>query len=449
MNCDFDYKYRQTSDMDVIPLVYKCIEYYFMSEIKASESIKVLNKIIALQNPTQSLYQMIMSCCLAIVAGHLPEYSNENWVKLAVLLLDFIETRDSFIYVQTLDVLLKGHSQKQKLMNKIEQIEMEQFGKSRDKIVTIDSGVTENDSVPVLLALYHKKKTVKKAALLSLYQQWIEDDNLVEGKDLRMIISMLVQFVEDQESEDIIIVTYALLKYLSTKESINEVLTDRLYKSLTTEFFTDHYVSSNQYSSDTFMKLVNLSLNLKVDPENDKYKFLIYLAWAHHQEYHNLLEECKFTQMIEDEQINIENVDIEYALELVKVLVINQELSNIASGVIWDYFDTYFRNILEKPSVDWFLYSESLISTLESLDEFPDNPKLIEILSKFIGKLPSLADDKNPKQERMKISGIIFKALNLSPLVILSLFETLCTKHFGPKTELEMVIFDNLIYMFR
>ena len=195
-----------------------------------------------------------------------------------MLLLDFIETRDSFIYVQTLDVLLKGHSQKQKLMNKIEQIEMEQFGKSRDKIVTIDSGVTENDSVPVLLALYHKKKTVKKAALLSLYQQWIEDDNLVEGKDLRMIISMLVQFVEDQESEDIIIVTYALLKYLSTKESINEVLTDRLYKSLTTEFFTDHYVSSNQYSSDTFMKLVNLSLNLKVDPENDKYKFLIYLA---------------------------------------------------------------------------------------------------------------------------------------------------------------------------
>ena len=56
--------------------------------------------------------------------------------------------------------------------------------------------------------------------------------------------------------------------------------------------------------------------------------------------------------MIEDEQINIENVDIEYALELVKVLVINQELSNIASGVIWDYFDTYFSNILEKPSVD-------------------------------------------------------------------------------------------------
>ena len=64
--------------MDVIPLVYKCIEYYFMSEIEASESIKILNRIIALQNPTQSLYQMIMSCCLAIVAGHLPEYSNEN-----------------------------------------------------------------------------------------------------------------------------------------------------------------------------------------------------------------------------------------------------------------------------------------------------------------------------------------------------------------------------------
>ena len=84
--------------------------------------------------------------------------------------------------------------------------------------MTIDSGVSENYSIPVLLALYHKKKTIKKATLLSLYQQWIENDNLVEGKDLRIIVSMLVQFIEDQESEDVIIVTYALLEYLCRKE---------------------------------------------------------------------------------------------------------------------------------------------------------------------------------------------------------------------------------------
>ena len=70
--------HRQANNMDMIPLVYKCIEYYFKSELEASESLKTLNKIIALQNPTQSLYQMIMSNCLAIVAGHLSEYSNEN-----------------------------------------------------------------------------------------------------------------------------------------------------------------------------------------------------------------------------------------------------------------------------------------------------------------------------------------------------------------------------------
>ena len=41
--------------------------------------------------------------------------------------------------------------------------------------------------------------------------------------------------------------------------------------------------------------------------------------------------------MVEKDQISTENVDISDALELLRVLVTSQELSNIASGVIWDF----------------------------------------------------------------------------------------------------------------
>lgn len=247
-------------------------------EIEATEGVKFMSKVLALQLPSKQLYKMIMSYCLAVIAGHLPECTNDKATKIAVLILDYLETRDSFIYVQTLDILLKGHSQKQKLLEKIEQIEIDQLGKAREKMVTVDSGVAHDESVPVLLALYHRKKTVKKAALLSLYQQWVDKDNIIKGKDLRMISSMLVQFIEDDESEDIMVVTITLLSYLATKGLLSDVLTLKLYKVLSGQFFISHFPPNRQYSNEAYIKAINLCLSLKVPSVHQNYNFLIFLA---------------------------------------------------------------------------------------------------------------------------------------------------------------------------
>lgn len=400
-----------------------------MNEVDPSESIKMISKIIGLQNPNQHMYGVIMSYSLAIVAGHLPECQNDTASKTAVLVLDYLENRDSFVYVQVLDSLLKGHSQKHKLLDKIEEIEIELLGKAREKVITIETGVADSDSMPVLLALYHKKKTVKKAALLSLYQQWIEKDNVLIGKDLRMISSMLIQFIEDQESEDIIIVTLVLLEYLQEKQLLSDTLTHRLFKILTTEFFPEHFTGDRHYSVDSVMKAVNLSIALSVDQIHDNTKTLCYLLCCSNPTTKALLKPCKFSSLISDDLSLSDELPLSESLSLLNTLCSSPKLSSLSNGWLWDILSSYFSVVLKQPSTDPFICALSFINSLKSLHTLPTSESAWNLLGMFIGKLPSISNESRSAAERIRSSDVIIQALSIDAQAIVSIFESLVVKH--------------------
>ena len=255
--------FRSHSESDLSSIIYKCLEFYLRNDIDSEESSKIMIKLLATLNPNQEEYKIIMSYLFAVVAEHLPECKGDKQSQFSVLVLDYLENRDSFTYVHVLDQLLRGRNEKHKILDKIEEIELKLLGKSKKKVVTIETGVANKESMPVLLALYHKKKTVKKAALLTLYQQWVEQGDINKGKDSRMIISMLIQFIEERESEDILIVTFTLLESLLERDYLSEQLILQLYNCLANQFIPKHFPLDRQYSIGGYMKGVNLFLTLK------------------------------------------------------------------------------------------------------------------------------------------------------------------------------------------
>ena len=268
----------ENSHFDLTPIIFKCLEFYLSNDEDTKGKSRQMIKILATQTPSAELYKLVMAYLFVVIGGHLPECQSKENRKFAVLVLDYLESRDSFTYVQTLDILLQGRSEKHKILDLIEEIEVEEMGKAKKKVVTIDTGVSsQKESVPVLLALYHKKNAVKKAALLSLYEKWIEQEDITEGKDLRMIASMLIQYIEEREQEDVLIVTFTLLEHLISKGLLSEALSTRLYESLTNEFIPGHFPPDRQYSIAGYMKGVSLTLQIQ-GSEYESIQSLIYLV---------------------------------------------------------------------------------------------------------------------------------------------------------------------------
>jgi len=386
-------------------------------------------KLLAILNPNQQEYKIVMSYLFAIVAEHLPECQGDKPPQFAVLVLDYLENRDSFTYVQVLDQLLHGRSEKHKILDKIEQIEAEKLGKSKKKVVTIDTGVANKESMPVLLALYHKKKTVKKAALLTLYQQWIENNDISQGKDLRMIVSMLIQFIEERETEDVLIVTFTLLESLLERNHLSEQIIQQLFTCLGNHFIPKHFPPDRQYSIGGYMKGVNLFLNLK-DVEFKDLQTIIYTLCSLNLECKELLNKSELKTMLTDNnEFNTEQLNLEKGLELLKILTSRPDLARHLDGKLWSVFETLFNTLLKKIQNDPFLSCLSLIDTLRNNTTKYNPENLQNIFSLFIGKLPSLGNNEREVKERLQVSDILIQAMKINTAFLPIIFETISIKH--------------------
>lgn len=438
--------FRENNAFDLTPLLYKCLEFYARSDKDASDSSKRMIKILATLKPSHEVYKMTMAYMFAIVAGHLSECQSENATKFAVIVLDYLENRDSFIYVQVLDELLQGKNEKHRILDKIEEIELEQLGKTKKKVVTIDTGISaQKDSMPVLLALYHKKKTVRKAALLSLYQQWIENEDVTDGKDLRMIVSMLIQFIEQRETEDVLIVTLTLLEYLLKKQLLAEALINQLYTCLIEEFIPKHFPPDRQYSNDAYMKGVNLFLSLKATAFEDT-QFIVYTICNLNDSCKALLDETTFTENLSKEgELKADKINLEKGLELLSLLIKKPELSCLEDGKIWSVFETYFNSILKKSENDPTICCLSLLSSLKEANLTHSVENMKNIVSLFIGKLPSLSNSDRAPKERLKVSEILTQALKIHQALIPTIFETIIIKHLNCDVTM-MVDFFTVLY---
>ena len=412
------------------PLIYKCLEFSVKNNQDEKESSKIMIKILATLEPSTAVYKLVMSYLFAIVAGHLPECRTDKATKFAVLVLDYLESRDSFIYVQVLDILLQGKNQKHRVLDKIEEIEMEQLGKAKKKVVTIDTGIAnQKDTMPVLLALYHKKKTVRKAALLSLYQKWIEEEDINQGQDLRMIASMLIQFIDDQETEDILIVSFTLLEHLVKNQLLSDPLIIQLNSILVNSFIPRHYPPDRQYSIEGFMKGVNLCLSLKNQEFEDTHS-IIYILCSLTESCKGLLNKTSFTKSFSQEnEIKPEKVSLDKGLNLLTILVKRTDLSTLLDGKIWSVFETYFNNLLKKSQNDPSVCCLVMIDALRQHSHHQDFTSVKNIVSLFIGKLPSFSNTDRTSKERLKVNDILTQALKIHPSLVPAIFETIMIKH--------------------
>ncbi|CAI2375501.1 unnamed protein product [Moneuplotes crassus] len=420
---------RNNSESDLSPLLYKCMEFYTRNGQEGEESSRNMIKILATLNPNQQEYKIVMSYLFAIIADHLPECKGEKQAKFSVLILDYLENKDSFTYVQVLNQLLQGRSEKHKILEKIEDIELEQLGKFKKKVVSIETGSSKKESIPVLLALYHRKDQVKKAALLQLYQQWVQQNDIYEGKDSRMIISMLIQFIEDRQSQDILIVTFSILEKLLENEKLSSQLIKQLYNTLSSHFIPKEFLLDRQYSLDTYMRGVNLFMQLQ-NPEFENLQIIIYVLCNLYEDSRKLLVDSRFKKYVtKDQDIKDDSISLNQGLELLKILITRPDISNLLEGKIWTTFEAFFNNILKKAQTDPFLSCLSLLDTLKS-NKLRYNPEKVKnIVSLFLGKLPSLSNTDRKVKERLSVSDVLTQSMKVNSQLIPTIFETICIKH--------------------
>lgn len=120
---------------------------------------------------------------------------------------------------------------------------------------------------------------------------------------------------------------------------------------------------------------------------------------------------------------------------MVEILVQNQGISALNKEVLWDYFESYFTKVLKKPLEEPYTCVESIISTCKATKKFQPTAKLTNLLSLFIGKLPSLFNPSRDSSERLRISSLLSQALSLHPNLISSLLQTICIKHLSCSTS--------------
>ena len=388
-------------------------------------------KILATLEPSTELYKMAMAYMLAVLAGNLPEFNSERTSKFSVLILDYLESRDPWIYVQVLDTLLQGMNDKKLFLAELNK-QMDLLGKAKVKTITIDSGMSQNESIPVVLALYHRKKNIKKAALLSLYQQWVDKNDISDGRDLRMITSMLIQFIEEKESEEILIITFALIEHLLTKEMLLDVLVRRLYNCLVNEFIPVYFPPCRQYSDQWFMKGVNLLLSLKHGDEFENMQILIYIICNLNESLRVLLNDFHFKDKLKDDgYINHDSISLNHALELIVILIKNPKFSELQSGKIWNLFELYFSEILGKSENDSLTGWTTLLLALKETKNSFNFLNIKTICSIFIGKLPSLSNTDRVNKDRLRIHELIIEFLRIDSSLIPTIFETIIVKHLG------------------
>ena len=400
-----------------------------INEIEASEASKRMIKILATLEPSTEIYKMVMAYMLAVLAGNLPEWNSERTSKFSVLILDYLESRDPCIYVQILDTLLQGMSEKKLFLAELNK-QMELLGRAKVKTITIDSGVSQSESIPVVLALYNRKKNVKKAALYSLYQQWVEKNDINDGRDLRMITSMLIQYIEEKESEEVLIITFALIEHLLSKDMLADVLIKRLYSCLVNEFIPVYFPPCRQYSNEWFMKRVNLLLSLKHGDVFENMQSLIYIIWNLNESCKSLLNDFSFKDNLTEEgDLKIDRVSYNHALELLIFMIKSPKYSSLQSGKIWNFFELYFSQALLKVENDPFIGAKSLLDALNAKPSEINYELVKGICCIFVGKLPSLSNTDRTNKDRLKVHELMIQFWRINISLVPSIFETIIVKH--------------------